>query len=142
MKKYIYFIILLFIIIIFTFISCELLGVSISGRVSEFVSDLNKSSNRNLHENFHSDMPPSLYNDETLFNTTELRIAYQTFSISLIGNAVDVAGGEKYQTGNLTSSSPGQPFVIEFNFKEEDPGVWYIIAMSVGGFTCGTLTTP
>jgi hypothetical protein len=34
---------------------CELLGVSISQRLTECVEDLNRDTDRNLHDNFHQE---------------------------------------------------------------------------------------
>jgi hypothetical protein len=129
--------------IIFIIISCQLNTVSISERIAEFVSDLNKNTDRNLYENYHSDMPPNLYYDDATNDATELSKDYDNFSITLTGSAQDLGGGVMYQAGTLNSTSAGAPFTIKFNFKEEDRDVWYILAISIDGDgTWGALQSP
>ena len=75
------------------------------------------------------------YKAEAAFDFTELRIAYDNYSIILGGSAVDAGVDVKYQSGTLQSTSIGSPFTIDFTFKKDGAGNWLIRTMSVGGTT-------
>jgi hypothetical protein len=135
MKKIIYIIPLLVVITVFMTLSCDLLGMSISSRVSSFVTDLNKSyGNRNLRAHFHADMQFRSSYDEDSFEFTPLSWNYDNFDIALDSYEEDRGGGVIYRYGALTKTEGGiSPDVIEFCFQEEGEGDWYIIAIRVQG---------
>ncbi|MBN1799660.1 MAG: hypothetical protein JW822_13880 [Spirochaetales bacterium] len=133
MKKLIFVFPLLIIIMFFIPLSCDLLGVSISGRVDSFVNDLNKAQgDRNLRGHFHTDMQNRALYDENSFEATPLSWNYDNFTISLNNDEQDMGGGVTYQSGVLTKTGGGiSPDTIKFYFQEEEEGVWYILAISV-----------
>jgi len=114
---------------IFTIISCDLFGVSISERLVEFVEDLNKNIDRNLHENFHQEMIDfnNNYTTELGFAATPLRSAYQPFSVMMVDPEDDYKPEIKSWDGTINSNN----YVggtIRFYFKQEGFD-WYILAI-------------
>lgn len=113
--------------------SCDIFGKKFDQEIAELVNDLNNTpaANRNIIDNFHTDMSGrNLWANDTAFDTTELAIAYRTFTITLAGDPIEKTDGIKYQAGTLTNMGGGiGTATIEFNFKEELSSSWRIIAM-------------
>jgi hypothetical protein len=113
----------------FTIISCELLGVYISQRLTEFVEDLNRDTDRDLHDNFHQEMIDVDNNltSELGFAATPLRIGYRPFAVMMTGSDDDYKSGIQSWDGTINSDNyVGR--TIRFYFKKQEFD-WYILAI-------------
>src|SRR4030042_1805875 len=85
---------------------CDLLSTTIDGRISALVSDLNRTGERGIVDNFHPDMTlRGAWNADAAFDVTPLRQAFKTFSITLSGVPLDIGGGIRTQNGNRHSTT-------------------------------------
>jgi hypothetical protein len=126
-------------ILIVAVVSCDLLAMTISGRISAFETSLNASS-RNLIQHFHPNMSGrALWAVDSAFNTTELAASYAPFSIYAIGSETDIGGGYRAVNAMISNSGGGAGAqTIYFEFLEDGVDNWKISYMDIAGGAGGS----
>jgi hypothetical protein len=122
-------------LILWTLASCDMLGVSIAQRVSDFQADLNTTSRTNVYQNFLPGATADALKDPVTsgFNTT---YPLGSYSLSLVDSSNSSAVIVKVSGPHATWSSP---YFLSLNMATYNGNDWRIVNLSDsqtnGGYT-------
>ncbi|HUI69334.1 MAG TPA: hypothetical protein VL354_02365, partial [Spirochaetia bacterium] len=117
--------------------SCNLSGVSIDQRISDFQSDLNTSDRANVYQDFHP-TETSQYNALKDPNTSQFNTNFPPGSYTLsVVNESNTTAVIVRVTGPTSGLGYPSPYYLSLSMDTYNGNDYRIVTLSVGGATSG-----